>query len=488
MSLSTLKHIWKTTGFRLTIWYSLFLIASSLVLFALAYFLLSSSLQKIDQEAIQLELNDYAATFQSEGLDTLIEELKADRAEGDEDFFVRLADSQNSTAFLIVPSRYAKEFDLTKLEETVIKDNGQWIYLNAKTGEHELSRDADGIEIVSTHLSNGWQLQVGNNTGKRKAVLERFRSIFVLIILPLILIGLAGGMFLSFRALRPIRNLIDVLNLIINKGETKARAPVNHNGDELDKLSILFNTMLGKVECLIDGMHAALDNVAHDLRSPMTRLRGTAEAALRSNQQNETYREALADCLEESESVLTMLNGLMDLSEAETGVMKLEFKPLDIKLLIEDVSEVYQYVAEEKEITVQATAPEELYVSADANRLRQALANLLDNAIKYTPNGGTIVIEAFAQMQQIVIIVKDTGIGIPPEEHSKIWDRLYRGDKSRSQRGLGLGLSLVRAIINAHQGSVDVMSTVNAGSQFILRLPAKLDHKYQLPATLEQTH
>jgi signal transduction histidine kinase len=122
---------------------------------------------------------------------------------------------------------------------------------------------------------------------------------------------------------------------------------------------------------------------------------------------------------------------------------------------------------------VQTTAPEELHVVADRNRLRQALANLLDNAIKYTPEGGKIDFEAFQQQQQITIVVRDTGIGIPHEDLSKIWDRLYRGDKSRSQRGLGLGLSLVRAIIQAHQGQVEVISDLNQGSQFILRLPVK---------------
>lgn len=295
--------------------------------------------------------------------------------------------------------------------------------------------------------------------------------IFAIIILPVIGIGLAGGLFLARRALGPVRHLIHILHSIIQTGQTKTRVPVRHTGDELDELGGLFNTMLSRIESLIEGMRAALDNVAHDLRSPLTRLRGIAEMALGSSQNEETYREALADCLEESEHILTMLNHLMDISEAETGAMKLHLEPLNIRSLIEEVTDVYRYVAEEKDIMVHTFAPEELHVVADRNRLRQALANLLDNAVKYTPEGGQIDIEAFQQQQQITVVVRDTGIGISPDELPKIWDRLYRGDKSRSQRGLGLGLSFVRAIVQAHKGSVRVVSEPGHGSQFILSLP-----------------
>ena len=264
--------------------------------------------------------------------------------------------------------------------------------------------------------------------------------------------------------------------------------PVRHIGDELDELGTLFNTMLGRIESLIDGMRAALDNVAHDLRSPMTRLRGIAEVALGSKQNGESSREALADCLEESDHVLTMLNQFMDISEAETGAIRLELESLSIRSLVDEVLEVYRCVAEEKDIAIQGAAPEELLVVADRNRLRQALANLLDNAVKYTLQGGKINIEAFQQQQQIAIVVRDTGIGIPPEDLPKIWDRLYRGDKSRSQRGLGLGLSLVRAIIHAHQGRVEVISEPNKGSQLILYLPVKPAPRRDRPVAVANTH
>jgi signal transduction histidine kinase len=455
--------MWKTISFRLTLWYLALFTASSLSLFGLAHFLLSSSLRRVDHQEIITELYDYAATFDGEGAPTLMEELEEDRAE-EKTFLLRLADSQNNTVFFSIPGQWSETFDPTQLENKIIPGDRQWIHL--KTSDGNL------FEISSLRLSEDLIMQVGKSAQKRDEILGQFTNIFAAITLPIVLTGLAGGLFLSRRALQPVRNLISVLNSIIRTGETRARAPVRRTGDELDELSALFNAMLKRIESLILGMRDALDNVAHDLRSPMTRLRVVAESALGSDQNEEARREALADCLEESDHVLTLLDNLMEISEAESGVMKLELEPLNIQPLIEDVTELYRYVAEEKDIAIEASAAEDLLVVADRNRLRQALANLVDNAVKYTPDGGKINIEASEQQQQIRIVVSDTGVGIPQEELSKIWDRLYRGDKSRSQRGLGLGLSLVRAIIRAHRGNVQVISAPDNGSQFILTLPA----------------
>ena len=289
--------------------------------------------------------------------------------------------------------------------------------------------------------------------------------------IPMILISLAGGAFLAFRALRPIRHLIYTTQSIVDTGKMDARVPIGKTGDELDELTGLFNRMLERIEGLIKGMREALDNVAHDLRTPMTRLRGIAETTLQSDQGREHYEEALADCLEESERVLTLLNTLMDISEAETGTMKLSLAPVNISNLIEDTVGLYEYVAEDKSITISVHCAKNIAMTADRNRMRQVLANLVDDAIKYTSSGGSIAIDAYHEKDQTVILVTDTGVGIPPEEIPKIWDRLYRGDKSRSQPGLGLGLSLVKAVVQAHKGRIEVRSVPGTGSVFTLYFP-----------------
>ena len=251
------------------------------------------------------------------------------------------------------------------------------------------------------------------------------------------------------------------------------RAPTTHTGDELDVLAALFNALLEKIKTLITGMQSSLDNVAHDLRTPLMRLRGIAETALRSEQSPEVLREALMDSLEESERIASMLNALMDISEADAGMMKLHLEDVNLLKLIKDVVELYHYVAEEKDIRIYTSCAKDLYLAVDPNRIRQVLANLLDNAVKYTPPEGRVDIEIFRKEYEIVITVRDTGIGIPPEELPKVWDRLYRGDKSRSERGLGLGLSLVKAIVEAHKGHVDVSSVPGGGSSFYIYLPER---------------
>jgi signal transduction histidine kinase len=203
----------------------------------------------------------------------------------------------------------------------------------------------------------------------------------------------------------------------------------------------------------------------------MTRLRGVAERAMQSDDPV-AQREALATCLEESERILSMLDTLMDISEAETGTMRLDLGNTALDVLAREVVELYEGISEEKRIEVTAEIEPGLSVMADAKRLRQVLANLVDNAIKYTPSGGLVSMRARREGADVVIEVADTGIGIPPHDVPRIWERLYRGDQSRAERGLGLGLSLVRAIVLAHGGSVDVTSQPGRGSTFRLRLPA----------------
>ena len=467
MSLKFPERIPKTIGFKLTLWYSGILFLSSLILFALVYFTLSLSLQKKDREIILLELKECVVQYQRGGVDALQNEVEFEKhASGKNLFFVRLEGPANKTIFLNTPDQWAK-FDLKQVERRAIKDNKHWLYLTASDSE-------DIFEVVLHTFPDGSLLEVGKSITGRRGFLKRFRAIFAGVTIPMIVLGFIGGAFLSFRVLRPIRYLINTIRLIIDTGEMESRMPAGKRGDELDELSILFNRMLEKIETLMKGMREGLDNVAHDLRTPMTRLKGVAEIALQSEQNIDVLRETLSDCLEESDRILTMLNTLMDVSEAETGVMKLNLEEVNISNLIEEVVELYNYVAEEKNISIQTTFPKELYLTADRSRLRQVIANLLDNAIKYTPSGGRVDIEALQKEEQIVVTVKDTGMGIPVEELPRIWDRLYRGDRSRSQRGLGLGLTLVKAIVQAHKGYIEVSSELGAGSLFVVHFPKKL--------------
>jgi heavy metal sensor kinase len=448
---------------RLTAWYSIAFVLSTLFLFGFAYFLLASSLNKEDQQAVQIELKELFSAYQRGGITTLEKEVTLTRnVQGKNSFLIRLASRENRTLIVSTPRAW-EGLDPSVLEKITPKPDILSVQLAGKERRMVL-------EVTSVRLDDGYILQAGKSTEERDKILRHFREAFLLVAIPLVLLGLVWGTFLASRALQPVRQVIRAIHEI-SKGRLEARAPNPKAGDELKELVMLFNSMVDKIEALVKGMRDSLDNVSHDLRTPMTRLRGIAEMALQSEENAEAYREALADCMEESERILKMLNALMDISEAETGVIKLEIKSVPISDLVDDVVDLYRYVAEDKNLVLEAHNRDKVFVNVDVVRMRQVLGNLLDNAIKYTPSGGKVDITSDKAEEGVIISVKDNGIGILPGEVPKIWDRLYRGDQSRSQRGLGLGLSLVRAVVNAHGGKVDVQSEPGKGSVFTVFLP-----------------
>jgi len=460
MFFKPLKGLIHTVGFRLTLWYSGMFILSMSLLFGLVYVILFTSLTRQDQETIQAQLRELAAVYKAGGSEALEREVTREKKfERRSSFFVRLADASNRTVLLILPYQWA-EFDLKALEEKPLESR---LELASRTGEGHL-------EIASARLAFGYTLQVGKSTEDRERVLRNLRRTFVGALVPFALLSFAGGIFLSRRALRPVRQLTETVRSI-SGGRMDARVPILRTRDELGDLIILFNSMVEKIEKLVHGMKDSLDNVAHDLRTPMTRMRGVAEMALRSGVDEAGHREALADCIEESDKILRMLDTLMDISEAESGAMTLNLEAINICELIDEVAELYRYVAEDKAVSLKTACPAGPALLADPVRIRQAVGNLIDNAVKYTPSGGRVEVTARSEAGRVLIAVGDTGIGIGPEELPRIWDRLYRSDHSRSQKGLGLGLSLVKAIVEAHNGEVRVSSDRGKGSLFTLSLP-----------------
>src|SRR5262249_51136812 len=225
-------------------------------------------------------------------------------------------------------------------------------------------------------------------------------------------IGAAGGLVLTRSTLQPIYDLIAVVGGIIRTGRTDTRVPERpEQGDAVDELSAQFNAMLDRINALIGAMGQSLDNVAHDLRTPIARLRAIAERALQSGDPAD-QREALSDCLEESDRILSILNTLMDISEAETGVLQLRRVPVTLGALLEEVVELYEDVAEEKRVAVALEKTADTTVDGDRDRLRQAFANLLDNAIKYTASGGRVTVTVARETDRAVVTVQDTGVGI----------------------------------------------------------------------------
>lgn len=327
--------------------------------------------------------------------------------------------------------------------------------------------------LVSKKLANGGVAQAGKND--RSTGLAIYGKIvktsyitFLLSALPCLGLALLFAYFVK----APLRSLETSISCALNQKTqlTQQNLPENH---DLASLYQLLIKTFSQNQQLISEMQASLDNVAHDLRTPMTRLRVVAEYALQSEKDDpEMYRSALSDCLEESERVLSMLKIMMSVAEAEAGTMRLQQQKFDIIATLEDVIGLYQYVAEEEQISVVLkTEKNTIPILADKTRISQVWANLLDNAIKYGHKSGMIIIKATNTDDQAVIQFCDDGLGISENEINRIWERLYRGDRSRTKQGLGLGLSYVKAVVEAHDGTVVVTSKIKEGSCFEVRLP-----------------
>jgi len=426
-------------GLRLALWYATLFVSGSIAIMFVTYYLTATSLQQRDQQIIRGKLGDYAAAYQRGGVRALASTVQAEQQVAPERLFVRVVDRG--------------------VEAVVLSNPEGW--------------DPSKLEIVSAPLADGTLVQVGKSTEPRDDLLSRFRATLGIVTLFIIVIALTGGWLATQSALFPIRRLSQAVQRIISTGRTDARVPLDGTGDALDELTSLFNAMLDKIEGLVTAMRGALDNVSHDLRTPLTRLRGTAEMALASPVDLDRYREALADCVEESDRVLVMLNTLMDISEAESGAMQLQRETVALADVVARAEDLYRDVADAKGVVLTVDAPADVTVAADRTRLEQVAANLIDNAVKYTPAGGRVDVEVRREHGAAILRVRDTGPGILPDELPRIFDRLFRGDRSRAERGLGLGLSLVRAIVQAHGGTVSVESEPGKGSVFTVSLPTQ---------------
>jgi signal transduction histidine kinase len=457
-----LDRMRRSLGFRLAVWYFIGFVLSSLAVSIVSYVFLSSSLQD-NRKAIQKKLQEAAALAESRGIEAVEQAAEVRRRPSRRTaFFVRLVNPENRVVFINNPRLWQK-FPVKSLVSRPVE--GAWEYVPARGG-------GDVLEVTTAKLANGYQLQVGKTIEGREEILENYRNTITAVAIPMMLIALAGGTFFAIRGLRPVRHLIRTTRSIVATGRTDARVPESGSGDELDELTKLFNQMLERIESLIGGMKEALDNVAHDLRTPMTRLRGVAEMTLRSRSGADRHcEEALAGCVEESDRILKLLNSLMDISEAETGTLLLQFEAVNVLEIVQEVVGLYEYVAEDKNVSIAVACSSDLTLVADRSRLRQVIANLLDNAIKYNACGGRVSIKARKEPNEVVLVVEDNGMGIPADEIPRIWDRLHRGDESRSQPGLGLGLSLVKAIVHAHRGDIEVQSQPGVGSAFAVTLP-----------------
>jgi signal transduction histidine kinase len=454
----------KSLRFRLITVFAAAFIVGTAALYVVTYLLFSTLLLQDERRLLESKLLEFWAVYQTGRSAALQREFTLEKYPSvSTPFYVRLSDRENEGMLLFRPQSWINfEFDDLPLGD--VSGSGSFSYIKNGPG-------GEGLTYATLRLSDGNFLQVGVGNGRRITLLYRLRKLFLLISVPFILVGAGGGWLASSRALSPVKKLSTMSRFIIETGSLSRRIPQTGSRDELDELIGLFNQMVETIETLIRGMHRSLDDVAHDLRTPLTRLRMRAEDALLDSSTAEAKGEALSAIVSETEQMLTILRSLMEISEAESGIMRLERIRIDLGDIVRDISDLYSYTADDKRIDFSVTIEPGLYVSVDVNRIRQVFANLLDNAMKYTPESGRVEVRGKRNVDRVEISVSDTGVGIGEYDLPHIWDRLYRADRSRSNPGFGLGLGLVKAIVEAHGGTVRVDSALDKGSTFTASLP-----------------
>lgn len=463
-----ISQIRRTLAWRFSLWFAGWFTVGFVAIFALLYWLLGRQIDMREYEDLQQRLQQYSTVLTQSGVRGLQRRIAEDSQQPNvRSLFLRLVGPNGSQVWGKIPP------DWLESDEAVVRVPDGWGRWQERTVSRvRITRDAErDLAIVSQKFPGDMLLQIGRATDSREALLEPLRSVFAWVAGLVVVMGFGAGYATARRATRPLREVVETARSIIATGKLDTRVPAPETNDEVAELVRHFNSVLDKNAGLLTAMRETLDNVAHDLRTPLAGLRLSAESALQRPGMDRETGETLGDVIERSDQVLALLRALMEISEAEAGMLKLEKVACDLGEITRHAAELYEEVAEAAEVELSIEIDGLVPIVGDPTRLRQAVANLVDNAIKYTPAGGQVTVTAELLADAAIMRVQDNGPGVPADEQARIWERLYRCDASRTESGLGLGLSMVRAILRAHGGEAVVEDAHAGGSIFELRLP-----------------
>ena len=467
MSLKKPSPFRNSLTFRLTLWYAGIFAASSFVAFFLFYALITAVIQEKTDQDLSGQAGQFSAVLRERGIGAAERlALFEAQAAGEKKVFFRLLYPTGQAVFT---SNTAYWEDIPIRKEAI----GQLLGGAGSVLETVvLATRRDRVRILYAMIGPGVVLQVGQSMENYTRIIDAFRGIFLVTMALLIGLATGGGWFMARRAVSGVEAITRTAQSI-SGGTLEKRVPVKGRGDEIDQLAMTFNAMLDRIQSLVAEIRQMGDDIAHDLKSPLTRIRGTAEIALTTGKSPAEYETMAASVIEECDRLLSIINTMLMISKTEAGVEKPSGERIDLADLVREACELFGTTAEDRGLTLSCDVPEGCVIAGDARMLQRLLANLLDNAIKYTPTGGKVEVSLAATAGQgATLTVKDTGIGISAADLPRIFERFYRGDRSRSEAGTGLGLSLARAIARAHGGEITVESRPGEGSVFVVTLPA----------------
>jgi signal transduction histidine kinase len=312
-----------------------------------------------------------------------------------------------------------------------------------------LGREPQNVRITSRRLAGGETLLIGRGIDEIASVRNAVESALLLGLIPALCVSLIAGMFLSIRAQRRVAQVNRLVQRIV-AGELRERLPTEGTHDAFDELTTRINSMLDEIETLVRSIAGVGDDIAHDLRTPLTRVRVTLERA----RQNATSLDQLGAAVDQSivglDQSLGIITALLRIAEIEHGRRLAGFADIGLSDLVREVGDLYDPIAEDKGVALNVVAAKDIRIRGDRDLLFEAIANLVDNAVKFTPKGGSVELRLCQRGNESFLRVSDTGPGVPVAEQDLVKRRFYRSDKSRSEPGLGLGLSLVNAIVKLH--------------------------------------
>lgn len=450
-----LPKLLRSVAFRLAALYALIFAVSVTVFAVVAYVAISTAMEEKIRARVRIEAQDLAGQYASDGLDRLVTLVKARERSLSGGFDYSIIGNDGETVYGIIPWQTLEP---------------GWAEFKRAPDGDEAPGDLERFVVLTTPLPGGGWLLVGDDLNPVDDLGRTVRSGLALTIAMIFALSIAGGAVLSHAFLRRVDAITKTAEAII-RGDVRSRVPLAGTGDDLDRLSEALNRMLDRISSLIEALRQVTNDVAHDLRTPLGRLRQGLEDSRRRSLTPSDYAATIDRAIGETDSILDTFSALLRIAQLESGTRRREFRPTDLAQVVDDVCQAFAPSIEESGRSLRHSADPDCRIDGDKDLLAQMLVNLIENAGQHTPAGTEINVIVRRSLDHVVLEVADSGLGVPDAERRRIFDRFYRLERSRGTPGNGLGLSIVSAIADLHRAEIRTVDN-RPGLRVVFTFPA----------------
>ena len=438
-----IQKLLSTTAFRLSLIYALLFSLIAAIALGVAYWLAAQLVRQQIDERLQLETNVLLSQYYSGDFTDLSRMISHRNSKDATQFFVyALTRRQQHDFFQDIPAT-------TKPEQAIFAT----LPLGVISQALSQNRQEVDTRILLTPLPSDYQLLVGTDMSEAEQLLGHIASVLLIAVLVIMTAALLGGWRMGQSVLMRVDRIHHTAKEII-EGDLSQRMPLQTREDEFNRLAKVVNDMLDRLQTVMMGMHDVTDNLAHDLRNPLNRLHHRLESLRYLPPDSEKQPQELDNAIMDVSNLIATFNAILNIAQIESRVQHDRWEDIDVTHMVQELGELYTVVAEEDGITFHVYSEKKLTLHGDRQLIAQAITNLLDNAVKYTQAGGKIKLETYQQSSKVIINVCDTGKGIPKADYNRVFERFIRLDEVRNTPGNGLGLSLVKAVMDLHQAEV----------------------------------